>query len=34
MENTIQIKVPGGYIDFPEFPDDVVETCFWEDENE
>ena len=29
-----KLKVPGGYIDFPEFPDDIIETCFWEDDDD
>ena len=29
---TVKLKVPGGYIEFPEFPDDIVETFYWEDE--
>ena len=28
----IKLKIPGGYIEFPEFPDDVVEIFFWEND--
>jgi len=29
-----QLKIPGGYIEFPDFPDDTVELFFYESSEE